>query len=105
MPGESDGAAGLKDKLIEVPQRGLYKLEKRNCIFTVVHGVSQERRELPEGEWYLHTTEAHRVYAACTSSVVPAVWMSQFLRTSLWTNADHKVLVYMRAAEDEPEFS
>ena len=71
----------------------------------MVHGVSQGRRELPEGDWYMDTTEARRVYAACTSSVVPAVWMSQFLRTSLWTNADHKVLVYMRAAEDEPEFS
>ena len=100
--GDVEPGVGVPPKWLEVPQRGLYSLEKRGSVFSVTHRVTWETKKLPEGhDWHLLTAlDTNRVYAASDKGL--SMWMSSFLRTSMWA-IDGRVLVHQSASDGEVE--
>ena len=90
-------------RMVEVPQRGLYRLERRGHEFSAVHRISQERKPLPVGhQWSLSTTsETHRVFAC--SPTAPSIWMARHLRSSLWSGVAGDPMLLSMAAGPEGE--
>ena len=103
-----DDPATTKPLFVEIPQRGLYRLEKRGGNdYRVVHIITNEFRDLSgsAGGWCLATTaETSRVYAIAEAGDQPSVWMadcSHFFVVCGWQSVGLPERQRCRACDEE----
>ena len=84
-------------RCVELPQNGMYTMLQKNGRCYVEHVVSGEVGEPPPGRWCLRS-KGDRLFAVSDAIPPESIWMSNFLRTAMWT-VDGRPLVTFQERE------